>query len=393
MPKSLTHYKIFVSSPSNIKKEKQIIGEIFNELNKTWCEEKGIYLELLKWETDTYPDVGEYPQDVINRQIRQDYDIFVGILGQRFGSPTKMAGSGTEEEFNLAYERYKKDPKSIKIMFYFSNVRIPQSSIDPDQVKKINNFQEMLGEKGSLYWQYKSIKQFEQFFRMHISKRIIDWNKEAQKKEELMESDEAKINGKLEIVKEEKETHEEPGLLDLYESLNERTQVYMEIIKRMRQAINELSRRIKQRTKEILHVAQIKDTGLRLIKVREPINKVVEDLDLFNTRMEVEIPLFANTYNDLISYFTNTLLIQEDFNPVDKDEMQVVKNSLKLMLNTIRDSKNHTINMKDAVAEIPRMASNLNIAKRNTINILSELIKEMEKAEDLTIEAIKAISL
>ena len=38
------------------------------------------------------------PQDVVNRQIGE-YDLFVGILWNRMGTPTAVATSGTEEEF------------------------------------------------------------------------------------------------------------------------------------------------------------------------------------------------------------------------------------------------------------------------------------------------------
>ncbi len=53
--------------------------------------------------------MGEDSQDVINKQIGSDYHIFVGIMWKKFGTETKRAGSGTEEEFSLAYDRYKKN--------------------------------------------------------------------------------------------------------------------------------------------------------------------------------------------------------------------------------------------------------------------------------------------
>ncbi|PYL26201.1 MAG: hypothetical protein DMF37_02915 [Verrucomicrobia bacterium] len=45
--------------------------------------------------------MGADAQDVINHQLAE-YDIFLGIMSCRFGSPTKRAHSGTEEEFNRA---------------------------------------------------------------------------------------------------------------------------------------------------------------------------------------------------------------------------------------------------------------------------------------------------
>lgn len=50
------------------------------------------------------------PQELITRQTLEKYReslaLVVGIMGQRFGSPTGMAESGTEEEFNWAMESH-----------------------------------------------------------------------------------------------------------------------------------------------------------------------------------------------------------------------------------------------------------------------------------------------
>ncbi|MYD31374.1 MAG: DUF4062 domain-containing protein, partial [Nitrospira sp. SB0661_bin_20] len=64
-------------------------------------------MDVVRWETRTTPGFGKDPQDVINKQISDAYDIFIGIMWTRFGTPTPRAGSGTEEEFLRAYDRYK----------------------------------------------------------------------------------------------------------------------------------------------------------------------------------------------------------------------------------------------------------------------------------------------
>jgi len=55
----------------------------------------------------------------INNLNLPSYDIFIGILWKKFGTLTGRACSGTEEEFNRAYERYKENPSKLRIMFYF----------------------------------------------------------------------------------------------------------------------------------------------------------------------------------------------------------------------------------------------------------------------------------
>lgn len=59
------------------------------------------------WEHNTRPSFsGEYSQATISDQLGNDYDLFVGIMNNKFGTKTNVAGSGTEEEFNNAYQRF-----------------------------------------------------------------------------------------------------------------------------------------------------------------------------------------------------------------------------------------------------------------------------------------------
>ena len=85
--------RIFIASPSDVQKERGIADTVVNELNTTIGDTYNIRLETRKWENNTYPAIGKYPQDVINEQIG-DYDIFVGIMKHKFGSPTLHADSG-----------------------------------------------------------------------------------------------------------------------------------------------------------------------------------------------------------------------------------------------------------------------------------------------------------
>ena len=70
----------------------------------------------MRWETHAYPNFGIDAQDVINEQIPDDYDLFVGIMWCRYGTPTGRAGSGTVEEFERAKARYDADKNSVQLM-------------------------------------------------------------------------------------------------------------------------------------------------------------------------------------------------------------------------------------------------------------------------------------
>lgn len=53
---------------------------VVKELNLTVGSEAGVRLELIRWETDAYPGFGSESQAVIDQQVGDDYDIFIGIV-------------------------------------------------------------------------------------------------------------------------------------------------------------------------------------------------------------------------------------------------------------------------------------------------------------------------
>src|ERR1019366_7456227 len=165
----------FVSSPNDVSEERAMLEDIVRELNLTWSKSLGLRVELIKWETHVTPSVGTDPQQVINSQIGDDYDIFIGIMWARFGTETGRFGSGTEEEFERAYARYLKDSKSVEIMFYFKDAGIQPSEVDLDQLGRVLVFKKKLGPKGALYGTYTSREEFTQHLRLHLSRVVQNW--------------------------------------------------------------------------------------------------------------------------------------------------------------------------------------------------------------------------
>src|SRR6478672_7433571 len=110
--------RIFVASPGDVQSERDQLFKVINELNLTisaLAPEKGIVLELVRWETHVHPGVAPDPQKVINSQIG-DYDIFGGMMWKRMGTPTRTWQSWTEEELERAYAKWRKD-NSFPVLF------------------------------------------------------------------------------------------------------------------------------------------------------------------------------------------------------------------------------------------------------------------------------------
>lgn len=163
--------RVFASSPSDVAYERRQLAKVVAELNTTFrvlFPETPIVLELIRWETHVHPDMGDDAQDVVMRQIG-DYEIFFGIMWSRFGTPTRRAGSGTEEEFRSAYEGWLKGGIPSHLLFYFSRARIPaeEARAGAEQLARVRTFREELSQRG-LVWHYSSKAAFADTVRPHL---------------------------------------------------------------------------------------------------------------------------------------------------------------------------------------------------------------------------------
>lgn len=171
MTETVTKIRLFVASPGDVHRERDSIAGVVEELNNTIGRNLGFVIDLVKWETHCHPAMGR-PQEVINVQIGA-YDIFLGMMWRRFGTPTGKAESGTQEEFNLAYEEWQRDNK-LNICFYFSEAKYRLNSvIETDQAAKVLAFKEDLQTKG-LVWLYPNAASFPDVLRPHLTTILFE---------------------------------------------------------------------------------------------------------------------------------------------------------------------------------------------------------------------------
>lgn len=66
------------------------LAEEINDVIAFLAPELDVRLEILRYQDDVYPDFGR-PQEVVDRLIPQDFDIHLGIMWMRCGTPTTSA--------------------------------------------------------------------------------------------------------------------------------------------------------------------------------------------------------------------------------------------------------------------------------------------------------------
>lgn len=156
---------MFLGSPSDTKEERAKVEQIFNELNKTIGNVNNITIKLITWENYVHPSFGS-PQDVINEQISNNYDVFLCIFWTTLGTPTSKAESGTIEELKNAINRVQ-NGDDVDIMVYFKTG-------SPKLITELgSDFQKVIEYKRkynlSLYREFVDSKEFAEIFRQDFT--------------------------------------------------------------------------------------------------------------------------------------------------------------------------------------------------------------------------------
>lgn len=166
--------RVFIASPGDVTEERDIASYVVGEIRRIIGEWLSTEIEAVRWETHAWPDVGEDTQDVINKEIGE-FDILVGIMWRRFGTPTKRAHSGTDEEFQKGYEYFRKYGRP-KIMFYFRTTPFYTTDMEElSQFRKVLRFRKELEKLGVLFWQYDTPLAFERNVREHLMRQVFSF--------------------------------------------------------------------------------------------------------------------------------------------------------------------------------------------------------------------------
>ncbi len=382
MPESVVKYKVFIASPSDVVDERTSIDEVISELNQTFGARKNIILELLKWETHSAPGISSNgPQSIITSDIGSDYDLFIGILWTKFGTPTNSASSGTEEEFTIAYNRFLESPNSIQILFYFkTSTPNSLSDINPVQLGKVQELKCTLGEKGTLYWEYTSIEELQKFLRIHIPKRI----------DQLIEQQDVKIVQESSSFDEESVIPEELGIIDYQEIIEESFANATKGVERIADSVNWIGEEIKKKTKEANKFSSKQDVAKKV--VRDYFRRTAKVLNDFADRIDPDIKIFISNFEegaDAISKLIN--IRRNDFEEVDQDDFDQTLETLVSMDEGISTGMAGVISFLDAVRGLPRMEKEMNRARRNVESKLELLVSKMEISLTLSSELQKEL--
>ncbi len=383
MPSTITKYKIFLASPSDLQDDRASIDEVINELNFTFGKQHDIHLELLKWETHSAPAIAiNHPQEIINSDLGDDYDLFIGLIWKKFGTPTKEADSGTEEEFLNAYNRFLENPNSLQILFYFNSKPVSISEMNAEQLLKIQNFKSDIGKnKKVLYWEYQDTQQLNKFLRIHIPQRILELKKSAQNKLAIIEKDEVLA---VEILS------EEFGLIDYQEMIEDGFRESTESLLRISNATEWIGEQLNKKTAEAnTMTANGNQPSLKTLK--NYFIRTAKIMDNYANRIEPEIPIFQEYFEKGIDALSNVINISTNDLGVEQDEIDETKESLASLIEGISFGIDSMNSFLQSVNDLPRMSKELNKAKTNVGTKLEDLLDNLRISLSIGIELKKSL--
>lgn len=127
--------------------------------------------------------MGRPQQVILDSFPAEKWDIFIGVLWSRFGTPTGAVHpetgqpfqSGTEEEFTLAIRQWQETGRPRPL--FYRCMRTVSPSADFEQLGRLEEFFRRFGPEGEypdLYRSYDSLDEFERMVREDLTYLLLD---------------------------------------------------------------------------------------------------------------------------------------------------------------------------------------------------------------------------
>ena len=376
--KEIRLIRIFASCPSDISDELNSLKLVVDEINKTVGKQNSFIIQILNWNEDTYSLQGDDPQDAINQQIDDQYDLLVGLMWMRIGTPTKRDKSGTIEEINRALDNRK------NFLIYFKTT--PPSTLNDlvlEDIARINNYKKELSDKGVLYKEFSTISNFEKLLRLHLTNLILDKvlkNENSQNisiipKNKKGDKKYSHISNLIDNI-ENYDGSNEVDIFSVTEVATSQLDIVSSSLNSMTIAMNEWSEKLEIRNKEINRINNISDIRLRTKKTKIVINLLADELLNFDARIEREIPVYSENFKKVGESYTRILLMTKSLEPENLDLIDL-KKSVSDFLETSEYSLEQSAQLLKTLHNWPPLNKKFNDAKRKTELTLSNLTKEM----------------
>lgn len=382
---------LFVSSPGDVSAHRNTILTIVQAWNQRNGRSKKLFFNCLRWEDLVAADIGKSGQDVINDQIGDDYDIFLGVMWARFGSPTLNAESGTEEEFARAVDRHQAG-EPIKVSFLFCTTDVPMAQLDGDQYKKVQDFKHRVQAQGCLTRDFVDdasltnainliLDRFSNTWEVNLEKSAIPINNYS-KIEHFEENNNPKT--------EDQDNREDFGILDALDNLAEHNSEFISSINDWTSRLGVVSEETSVTTGKLSDLAKFgRPSSQQIRDILSNLSKVMEN---FASWCEDEIAILEKSMENLSQDSLMIIDLSRDFEEPTEDIINA-RNTLEQVHEGIEETIKSTTDFADSLEESPKMDKKLNRANRRVVSThrrLAEKYRLFQQDVALCIEDLNA---
>lgn len=381
MPQSKIEYSILISSPSDVAEERKVAIEVIKELTKIWGRQNGAVLRAVAWELDCGPGFDDEPQAVINKGLGEEWDVYLGIMHTRFGTPTKGFGSGTEEEFQQAYQLWTRERDSRILMLYFKKGRVEPDSIDLDQLRRVREFKAKIGGLGGCYREYEDSVEFGSLLRVHLANQLSTLHNRdanqgvATRKAELPFSDEESYEAVL------------PGFLDHLETALSGFGSITQAIEAVGSAASRHTKAIEAATLEMSEASQSGDVSA----MRRAIAGMSKTLRELARDTSEQRRAFSLNSGKAFESFSHAISAAWAFKPSEPGQQDELKEAIRGAMDSVKQLADSVSNTEAGLNSIPHVARELTAAKLLVNREFSELRRELMSAVSLMGELLNSI--
>jgi hypothetical protein len=386
--------EIFLSSPGDVQPERELVRSVAQEWNQRRGRDTGCILSLLTWEDSVTSELEDYGQGSINSQIGDTYDVMIGLMWARFGTPTGKEESGTLEEFKRALGR-KREGDPVRISFYFKMADLPFERVDASQLAKVQSFKKFLQEQGALTRDFRSADEL----RSQIALLFDQIAKDKERYTALTPAAGAAADEGREVLgdasAEEKVTVsapagplEELGILDVTERLEKNVEEFTVEMADWAEQTKILGNAATTAVEELENLARFGNPPSS--EVRKIIDRVTVRFEGNAKHAEERSGNITHLMREMLSLVEARVQLYSDFT-VSGGQQAASLAELIEMASAIHMALGNTRGLVETIAQLPRMSSRFNAARRRVVEAYEPFLNELERASVAIGRAIAAM--
>lgn len=155
MPRDVRQFTLVISAPGDMASDVAQVEGIVRALNHA-LDLRNVVVRTRHWSHSATPGIGTEGQEVVRRQLLEECDILVALIGKRLGTPTTEHESGTVDEIMSMCRRDGSMFSGHHVQVYFKNEAVPMEERALADAARVIAFKKRAEDSGIFYGTYQS---------------------------------------------------------------------------------------------------------------------------------------------------------------------------------------------------------------------------------------------